>query len=100
MNTNIVRNNSGKVVGRIEDKVFIKEVYGSKHMLRMPVAWAIDCDIFDRVISPLCFSIHIIDKESGKRFIAGVKTFREKYQRLNRKHGDQYYLELIYWKVQ
>lgn len=95
----LVRNQSAKIVGRIEDRAFIKEVYGNKHMLRMPAAWAIDCDIFDRVVVPNCFSIHVIDKDTGYKYVCGVKTFREKCQKLNRKFGDQYFLELIYWKV-
>ena len=96
----IVRNKSGQIVGRIEDRAFIKEVYGSRHMLRQPAAWAIDCDIFDRAIAPLCFAIHIIDKETGHKYICGIQTFCEKRQKINRKFGEQYYLELIYWKVQ
>ena len=93
----IVRNKKGQVVGRIEDRTFVKEVYGKKHMLRQPIAWAIDCDIFDRVIVPLCYSIRSIDKDTGTRYVCGVKTFREKSGRLNRKFGDQYYLELVHW---
>jgi len=96
---NIVRNKNGRVVGRIEHNVFTKEVYGNKHMLRKPIAWAIDCDIFDRVIVPLCYSIHIIDKDTGYRYIVGVKTFRENHQKLNRKYGNQYFLELVHWQV-
>lgn len=96
----IVRNTNGRVIGRIEGKVFIKEVYGSKHMLRKPLAWAIDCDIFNRVISPLCFSIHIIDKDTKRRYVCGVTTFRAYCHKLNRRFGDQYYLELVHWRVQ
>lgn len=99
-NTDIlVRNKQGRLVGKIENKVFIKELYGHKHMLRKPIAWAIDCDIFDRVIKPNCYSIHIIDKDTGSKYICGVETFKQNCQRLNRKYGDQYYLELVHWKV-
>lgn len=95
----LVRNRTGRLVGKIQDRVFLKEVYGNKHMLRKPVAWAIDCDIFDRVIKPLCYSIHIIDKDTGCRYICGVKTFLENSQKINRKYGDQYILELLHWQV-
>lgn len=98
--TALVRNKQGRVVGRIENRVFIKEVYGHLHMLRKPIAWAIDADVFDKVISPLCYSIHIIDRDTGHRYICGVNIFREKRQTLNRKFGDQYYLELVHWSVQ
>lgn len=96
---NIVRNRQGRVVGKIVDRIFIKEVYGNKHMLRKPVAWAIDCDIFDRVIKPLCYSIHITDKDTGHKYIVGVETFNANKQKISRKFGNQYYLELIHWKV-
>ena len=97
--SNIVRNKQGRVVGKIQDKVFLKEAYGNKHMLRKPIAWAIDCDIFDRVVKPLCYSIQITDKDTGHKYIVGVKTFNENKQKINRKYGDQYYLELIHWQV-
>ena len=97
--SSIVKSKDGRIVGKIENKVFIKELYGNKHMLRKPIAWAIDCDIFDRVIKPLCYSIHIIDKDTGHRYIVGVETFKENCHKINRKFGDQYYLELIYWSV-
>ncbi len=99
LSANIVRNKDGRIVGRIENRVFIKEVYGHLHMLRKPIAWAIDADIFDRVIVPNCLSVHIIDKDTGFRYTCGVKTFQEKHSKLNRKFGDQYYLELIHWMV-
>lgn len=100
MNTaSIVRNTKGSVVGRIENRTFIKDVYGSKHMLREPIAWSIDANIFDKVIAPNCFSIHIIDRETGAKYVVGVKTFHENKQVLDRGYGKQYYLELIYWQT-
>lgn len=95
----IVRNKQGSMVGRIENKVFVKEVYGNKHMLRKPLAWAIDCDVFDSVVKPLCYSIHIIDRDTGVRYICGVQTFRDNCRKLNRKFNPQYYLELVHWRV-
>lgn len=95
----LVRNKQGRMVGHISDRVFIKEVYGNKHMLRQPMAWAIDCDIFDKVIAPNCLSIHIIDKDTNTKYICGVNTFRTNCHKINRRFGNQYYLELIYWVV-
>ncbi len=97
---NLVHNKSGRLVGRIDSHIFIKEVYGSKHMLHKPMAWAIDADIFDRVINHNCYSIHIIDRETGTRYITGVATFREHKQVLDRGHGKQYFLELVHWQAQ
>lgn len=98
--TAIVRNKAGSIVGRIDSRVFYKEVHGNRHMLRKPLAWAIDVDVFDRVVVPLCSQIQITDKDTGYRYICGVNTFKDKHQTLNRKFGDQYYLELVHWRVQ
>lgn len=96
----IVRNKAGTVVGRVDNRVFIKEVHGNKHMLRRPMAWAIDADIFDRVIKPNCLSIHIYDRDSKVTWVVGVDTFLKNKQVLDRKHGKQYYLELVHWIAQ
>lgn len=96
----IVHNKGGTVVGRVENRVFIKELHGDKHMLRRPMAWAIDADIFDRVIKPNCFSIHIIDRDSKVTWIVGVNTFLNNRCVLERGYGKQYYLELVHWIAQ
>lgn len=96
----IVRNKSGTIVGRVENRIFIKEVHGDKHMLRRPMAWAIDADIFDRVIKPNCLSIHILDRDTKVRWVTGVNTFLNNKQDLERGHGKQYFLELVHWIAQ
>lgn len=95
----IVRTKKGAMAGRIEDKIFIKEVYGSKHMLRNPMAWSIDADIFDSVISPNCFLIHVIDRETQKRYKVSVDTFRQNKGILNRGYGKQYFLDMAFWRL-
>lgn len=96
----IVRNVGGLIVGRVENRIFIKEVHGTKHMLRQPMAWAIDADLFDRVVVPNCSAIHIVDRGTGTRYITAVTTFQDKRQTLDRGYGKQYFLELIYWQAQ
>lgn len=100
MTESLVRNKNGSVVGTMTDRVFRKAVYGHLHMLRKPLAWAIDCDIFDKVIKPNCLSIKVTDRDNGHVYTAGVKTFEEKCHKINRKFGDQYYLEIIYWNLE
>lgn len=95
----IVRGSQGNMVGRIENRTFIKAVYGSKHMLRLPMAWAIDADIFDRVIQFNCHSIQIVDLDTGAKYTTEVKIFKENCQVLDRGHGKQYFLELVHWQV-
>ncbi len=95
----IVRNKQGLMVGYIENKMFLKELYGSKHMLRKPIGWAIDQDIFDRVVSTQCYSVRIVDKETNRKYTAGVETFRKYAKLLDRKYNKQYVLELVHWNV-
>ncbi len=95
----IVTNKAGRMVGKIEDRVFIKFVVGSKHMLRMPMAWAIDADIFDKVVAPHCSVIRIVDTETGTMYSAPVSLFKTFRMKMNRQSGEQYYLTLVRWEV-
>ena len=42
----IVRSQDGKIIGQVEDGVFLKRVKKSIHLLHKPPAWAIDCKAF------------------------------------------------------
>lgn len=97
----MVRNKQNRIVGSIENRIFTKKVHGNKHMIKVPaMAWAIDADVFDRIIKPNCLSIHIIDIETKGKYVVGVKSFDEKKKVLNRGFNKQYYLELLYWITQ
>jgi len=86
-----------KVVGQIEEGVFIKWVVGRLHRLRKPPAWAIDARAFDDHIRGGCHTIQILDKE-GLEYSVSVETFIRHMGTLNRNFGKQYYLTLPYWQ--
>ncbi|MFC1930346.1 hypothetical protein ACFLWE_00410 [Chloroflexota bacterium] len=88
-----------KVIGYIEGNRFIKPVVGSKHKLRQPPAWAIDADVFDREVKPVCTQIVIVDKEAGTEYHATVETFDSLKGSFDRGFGRQYFLTLNAWKT-
>jgi len=95
----LVTNKSGKVVGKIANRVFSKQVKGSIHMLKIPMAWAIDADVFDKVVARTCSTIQITDIETRTMYTVAVKVFGSFRMKLNRRAGDQYALPLVRWEV-
>ena len=89
----------GEFYGYIEGNVYVKEVYGSRHKLRMPEAWAFDAETFDKLIRPSCSEIVVIDRETGKRYRSTMKNFVENKGEIDRKYGRQYFMILSYWGV-
>jgi len=65
----VIRINEGtpkeRVIGLLdyEKGVFVKEVYGSRHLFRKLDAWGIDAQFFEDVLLPNNFTIRVIDKE-------------------------------------
>lgn len=91
---------NGKIVGRFQENKFIKEVRGSKHKLKYPLAWAIDAEVFDNEIKPNATEILVIDKETDTKYRAPVDTFDRLKGEFDRGWGRQYFLRLDYWKVE
>lgn len=86
-----------KVIGTTEDGIFVKNVKGSKHMLRKPLAWAIDKKVFDKDIWYMDH-IMVYDKETEITWEISVSDFDDNKKILDRGHGEQYYVELSKWK--
>jgi hypothetical protein len=91
---------NGKVIGRFEENKFIKEVYGSKHKLRYPSAWAIDAEAFDKEVKFNATDIVVIDRETDTKYHVSVETFDRLKGELDRGWGRQYFLTLGNWQVQ
>lgn len=89
-----------KVIGVIEETTFVKPVYGSRHRLRTPSAWAIDAVAFDAQVKPYAKEIIIWDRESGTKYRASVEHFDRQKRSLSRGFGLQYFLVLSEWEVQ
>lgn len=89
-----------KRIGEIKNRYFLKKVEKSKHMIKSPPAWGIDCIAFDEVVVPNADVIWIYDKESGKMYKASVALFRKHMGTLNRDFGKQYFLTLDWWNTE
>jgi len=90
----------GKIIGYLQGRRFTKPVIGSKHKLRVPPAWAIDAEAFDREIRPNAMEILVIDKETGIKYRASVGTFDRLKGELDRGFGRQYFLTLNNWQAE
>jgi len=89
---------NGKCIGELKDGVFYKTVVGHRHQLRHPPAWAIQADVFDKLIKPNATKIVIKDKESGIEYHCSVESFCRLRGELDRGFGRQYFLTLNHWE--
>lgn len=86
-------------VGTLTDRLFWKNVRGSRHMLRSPKGWAIEADIFDTIIAHMAWAIEVTDLETNIVYTVDVNTFFTHMRKIHRgSFGPQYVLELEYWK--
>jgi hypothetical protein len=88
----------GNFYGYIENGTFVKEVYGSRHKLRKPEAWAIDADSFDKLIRPACKRILIKDKETHLQYSVSIDSFMRNKGEIDREYGRQYFLIIEHWR--
>ena len=95
----LVRLQNGKVAGRVKNGVFVKPVQGSKHMLRMPRAWAVDAEAYESIRDDITLIV-VQDQESGINYRATPETFDAFRGSLDRGFGRQYFLPLARWQVE
>lgn len=79
------------------DGSFTKQVQGSKHLLRMHNAWAIDLEILNKLKSLGCRYIYIKDTETGISYGMFFSMFMEKSISVNFGYGPQLALPLPEW---
>lgn len=95
-----VRLASGDFAGVINQDVYEKHVYGSKHKLRGLNAWAFDADSIDKFIRPAgVVLIRVVDREVGKVYEVGMGTFLKHRGEVDYGRGRQYFLILEHWRV-
>jgi len=93
----IVYGNGGRVIGDIDDGIFIKRVDGRKHMLQKPRAWAIDAMAYVHHILPNCRTILIGDDHAKLNYEVSIEIFERHKGYVNRGHGGQFFLTLNHW---
>ncbi len=95
----IVRSVDGKVIGKMDNGVFVKEVRGSIHMLTSPRGWGIDVEAYNQDIKPHCAEIQVHDMETDLLYTSTARNFDEKKIYINRGFGGQFVLLLKDWSV-
>ncbi len=89
----------GPFHGRVTDGVWYKRAKRSKHMLRMPTAWAVD--LYDLECAERCgaVALELRETEQGVTYRVSLKTLRERGQVIDRRFGRQIMLPLGYWQT-
>lgn len=86
-----------KFHGRVTGDTYRKNVSGSIHRLRKPLAWAIDCIDLAEAERRGASRIEIFDLETQVTYTATTKHFRAHALKVNRGFGQQLALELHLW---
>ena len=89
----------GRPVGRVCGDTFYKTVRGSVHMLRKPLAWAMDAQALLDAERSGARLVEIHDSETGNTYRASVETIRAHGFVFDRGHGRQVALVLDRWAV-
>jgi hypothetical protein len=88
----------GRVVGEVRGDVFTKHIVGSKHMLRRPLAIALDLGSLADAEDAGARYVEIFDSETGRHYQAAVSTIRARGFELDRGFGRQVALLLSEWR--
>jgi len=87
-----------KIVGEVQDDVFLKRLIGSKHFLRVPPGIAFDIDSLKQAEKAGARKVKIIDKETGKIYRAAISTIWAKgFHKNYCGYGPQIGLEMHLW---
>jgi hypothetical protein len=86
-----------KKIGDIHGRIFKKVIHGSKHLLRIPPAIAIDKEAFVNINNSGVVVIQVLDVDTQVLYSISTTDFIEYHKPLDRGYGEQYYVELKYW---
>jgi hypothetical protein len=88
---------TGRKVGEVRGSILCREMSASKHMLRRPPAWAIDCDALDAAERAGATHCTIFETDAQRFYRCSIATWRARGFRLDRGHGTQLGLEIKHW---
>jgi hypothetical protein len=88
---------AGKVIGHVAGDTLHKTVRSSKHQLRCPPAWALDCHSLDDAERLGAQRVEIQDLDSGQTYTASIPLIRQFGFTLDRGWGKQIALPLQLW---
>jgi len=92
-----------KHIGRIENRVFCKQVKKSRHLFRKLHAWGLDSYTFNTMIKNQADLVRIHEIEENATYEISTAKFDEKakeynwYKNSNSNHRTQRFLPLIFW---
>jgi hypothetical protein len=92
-----IRRPDGKIVGEVDGNVFKKVVSASVHFLREPPSIANDLDVLNQAKQAGATMCEIIDRETGKKYVASMNRIWKDGIAINRGHGEQLALLLDQW---
>lgn len=89
----------GKTVGHVEGDEYHTARRRSVHLLRQPPGWAIDLSILRELEARGVRRVILRETEEGSTYEAELSAFRRHGVRIERGHGEQIALPLIFWRV-
>lgn len=92
------RRRDGKVTGEFIGETLFKRAQSSKHMLRNPKGWAIDCYTLDVAKSRSTRFIQVTDTDTFFVYRARISDFALKGIPIDRGFGPQIVLPIEYWE--
>jgi len=87
----------GKRVGKVKGQIFYKSVKSSRHLLRHPVAWAVDISSLEEAKQAGATMVQIRETETGAIFQSSISDIESKGFTFDRGCGSQIGLRLEDW---
>lgn len=91
---------NGRVVAWLRGTTLCKHADASRHMLRVPPAWAFDDAVLQAATRDGATDCEIVDRETGDVWRALLSDFRVHGFMVARGFGEQTGLALPFWRVQ
>lgn len=88
-----------RIVGKVQNGVFLKKVKASVHFLHTPPAITFDVSSLRDAENAGAQLVMVIDKETGNEYQADLSVIWRKGFELDRGHGSQIALPLCKWSV-
>lgn len=93
----LIRRNDGKIIGRVKDGVFYKNVCGSIHMLKNPLGWSYDACAVKQAKQLGARYLIVNDKENGNKYRTTPEDFLQ-YSEPVPWDKNQRVLRLLFWQ--
>jgi len=96
----LLRNQDRSIIGVLKKGVLTKKVHSRVHKLRIIDGYGIDKYSYDLAVKNGAKKIKIIETDTGKVFIVGIKDFEKDCKEFDFGHGKQLALAGRYWELE